>query len=514
MRPLGCVKIGLLFAERFVAKAFIERLNVLDFVVIDGVRASIGEHAHLFPEYFGIDSMSLMLGKNGSGKTRLLQALAEVLTAGAPLGDQGHWVAHDLDGQKQSHDTKYPPSSLGVVYYSPLRYQRSISTHKNLVNASKLRTDSLKRSMLINFSNVVNSLGISSELTASLLYHQSIYERLIIPTLIEMHGSIHDQIINADLLIYNKFRTISELSKDAESELQLLVPTLREWVESTLDRHHGRHYRIAALATLEHLGKNLKDRLLITAAVLSELELATFNSNDISCQFDLRESAEKFHRALNASLSIVQVGGEIPVRSSSDTVEIQFVVDGTKQLQEIESSDSSFQLSWTNLSSGLLSLVDQFARLEVALARLASKNVRSVLVLIDEGDSYLHLDWQRQYVEKLDQFLTSAKWRFEFKEVQAIIATHSPIISGDFPSALVQRLDSEMDQDIKTFGSSLDALVLEAFGTSSIGSKAASQIRQLRGRVLQGTLTDAERYLIEEIGDERLRRAVLAKREL
>lgn len=137
--------------------------------------------------------------------------------------------------------------------------------------------------------------------------------------------------------------------------------------------------------------------------------------------------------------------------------------------------------------------------------------MNSVLVLIDEGDSYLHLDWQRQYVEKLDKFLAAAKSRYGFKVVQAIIATHSPIISGDFPTPLVQRLGDEMAQGIKTFGSSLDALVLETFGTPSIGSKAAHQIRRLRKAVLAGELSQADQTLIEEIGDERLKRAVLAE---
>lgn len=486
---------------------------MLDYVVIDGRRASIGEHAHLFPGYFEIDSMSLMLGKNGSGKTRLLQALAEVLTAGSPLGDQGHWQALDRrsggwEGTAIRGDTKTPPPNLGVVYFTPLRYQRAMASHKRFVNASNLRSNTLKESMLTNFSNVAQSLGVSTELTASLSYHPSIFERLIVPTLLEMRGRILDPDLDEEMKNYAAVRA-NGASSDTDSMAKSFAGRLRSWMESNLDHRRGELYRIAAFATLEDFGKALNYRLRVTTSILSTLELVSFEASDFDAKTDL-DTAHRFQQALFSAQSLATRSNLQPIRHSNGTVGIQFIVDRVERLQDVEDSHSSFQLSWANLSSGLLSLVDQFARLDVALARLASRSANSVLVLIDEGDSYLHLDWQRQYVEKLDQFLAAAKSRYGFEVVQAIIATHSPIISGDFPSPLVQRLGDEMAQGVKTFGSSLDALVLDTFGTPSIGSKAAHQVQRLRKAVLNSTLTPADLILIEEIGDERLKRAVLA----
>ncbi|WP_162517096.1 hypothetical protein [Aeromonas hydrophila] len=484
---------------------------MLNYVMIDGQRALIGEHSQNYPGYFGIDSMSLMLGKNGSGKTRLLQSLAEVLTHGAPLGDQGHWVEHK-NGLVRSYDTKKPPSNIGVIYYSPLRFQRSIRPHRNLVNASTIRADSLKKSMLNNFSNIAVSLGVSTELTASLVYHQNIYSRLIIPTLIELECDIIDPDIDVEVKMYAQLKKVQLPREQIESELKSLIEKIKEWIEITLDSFGGVLYRIAALATLENCGRGLKNRLLVTAAFLEKLNLVLFKQGkNYFMESEVYRFYEEVNDMVSSSVLIVENSGTFKLNSTGDIVELQFVVSSTKELYEIERRNTSFQLSWSNLSSGLLSLVDQFARLEVALSRLSSRRVSSILLLIDEGDSYLHLDWQRQYIEKLDLFLTSAKQRFGFEEIQAIIATHSPIISGDFPSLLVQRLDSNYEKDIKTFGSSLDSLVLDAFGTSSIGSKAASQIQRLRKKVLEETLTDADMNLINEIGDERLRRAVLVK---
>lgn len=456
--------------------------------------------------------MSLMLGKNGSGKTRLLQVLAEVLTAGSPLGDQGYWQVRDPRSRGEEGvskgDTKTPPPGLGVVYFTPLRYQRAMKSHKRFVNASNLRSNTLKESMLINFANVAQSLGISTELTASLSYHPSIFDRLIVPTLLEMRGRILDPDLDEEMKSYAAVRA-NGASSEADDMAKSFAERLRAWMESNLDHRRGELYRIAAFATLEDFGKALNDRLRVTTSILSTLELVSFEASNSVPQSDLG-TANRFQQALHSALSIATTSTLQPTRHSSGTVGIQFIVDRVERLQDVEDSHSSFHLSWANLSSGLLSLVDQFARLDVALARLASRSVDSVLVLIDEGDSYLHLDWQRQYVEKLDQFLSGAKSRYGFEVLQAIIATHSPIISGDFPSPLVQRLGDEMAQGVKTFGSSLDALVLDTFGTPSIGSKAAHQVQRLRKAVLDKTLTHADRLLIEEIGDDRLKRAVLA----
>ena len=487
---------------------------MIDFVVIDGQRASIGEHAGLFPGYFGIDSVSLMLGKNGSGKTRLLQSLAEVLTAGAPLSDQGNWQIHDSQGKVFCGDARQPPPGVGVVYFTPLKYQRNIGTHRRFVNASNLKADTLKQSMLSNFSDIALSLGVSTQLTASLSYNPNIFERLVIPSLFEMRKDIaHSEARDESEVSLEISRFLLQADERAPSATGSFMRISANYIQASIEREldrRGPFYRIAALATLENLSRNLKDRLYVTASFLRTLGLISFLPSKVVSPSKLDRISGRFNEALDTSLKIATSSRVQSNRQTSSHFGIQFEINDVHHLTYLEQIGSSFQLSWSNLSSGLLSLVDQFARLDVALSRLHSRSVSSALVLIDEGDSCLHLDWQRQYVERIDQFLTEAKKRHGFQEVQAVIATHSPIISGDFPSPLVQRLGSEMPVGTKTFGSSLDALVLDTFGTPSIGSKAAHQVQRLRKAVLSQTLTGADLNLIDEIGDERLKRAVLA----
>lgn len=61
-----------------------------------------------------------------------------------------------------------------------------------------------------------------------------------------------------------------------------------------------------------------------------------------------------------------------------------------------------------------------------------NKDMRHFVILIDEPDLHLHLDWQRKYVQRLvDVFSTlelpGATFHF-------ILATHSPFIISDIAS--------------------------------------------------------------------------------
>jgi hypothetical protein len=83
---------------------------IIDYVEIDGQRANIGAGLTNFPSYFDIDSMGLLLGRNGAGKTRLLLNVAEVLTRGAPYSGQGHWTGRtSRRGKAIYSDAKDPP---------------------------------------------------------------------------------------------------------------------------------------------------------------------------------------------------------------------------------------------------------------------------------------------------------------------------------------------------------------------------------------------------------------------
>lgn len=276
------------------------------------------------------------------------------------------------------------------------------------------------------------------------------------------------------------------------------------------------HELIVMLGCLEHSSKALNQRSRATQAFLQFIGIANFNpqkkENSAYRAFD---EIEKFKRLISTTdnfLAVSRVGGVHSI-DSPEQVGYEVEIDYNDSPRQIGSKVGAFEIAWDNLSSGMLSLVEQFTRLELGLEKLRRRGLTAALVLIDEGDAYLHMDWQRQYIFHLDHFLGRIKRDFCFDALQVLLATHSPIISGDFPSSMVHRLAPRAQTGAKTFGNSLDALVLETFGTPSIGVFAAHKIKDLREKFIAGKLEPVDRALINEIGDEGLRRAITSSVE-
>ena len=73
-----------------------------------------------FGKLFDIDSINLILGKNGSGKTRFLVALAHAMTSLAGESARIYFNSQD----KYSHRTHKEESC--AIYYSALPYRRKL----------------------------------------------------------------------------------------------------------------------------------------------------------------------------------------------------------------------------------------------------------------------------------------------------------------------------------------------------------------------------------------------------
>ena len=116
------------------------------------------------------------------------------------------------------------------------------------------------------------------------------------------------------------------------------------------------------------------------------------------------------------------------------------------------SENHQSQKRWGYLSGWEKSILMRFIGIDKELQKLAYKMQQSVkkapipdiglLILIDEPDLHLHLDWQRQYIAKLiDTFSTVP----ENIKMHFIIATHSPFIISDLPKENIIRMRKKED---------------------------------------------------------------------
>ncbi len=96
-----------------------------------------------------------------------------------------------------------------------------------------------------------------------------------------------------------------------------------------------------------------------------------------------------------------------------------------------------------NLSTGQETYLFQFADFNNVL--ISDKN-NNIMLLIDEGETTLHPDWQKRYIKYLTDFLSD---NFPNKNIHIILSSHSPFVLSDLSKENVIFLDAYKEQDIK-----------------------------------------------------------------
>lgn len=497
-----------------------------------------------FPKLFDIDSLNLLIGINGSGKTKMLLQAAEVLTAGARLGDLGNYGIVDDHGNRYSRDTRVRPPGYGAVYFTSLPYRRPLKLNNRLIDASRRGKNAFGATL--EFVRKVGELvGRPTVLTGRVEFRPDIVEKLIFPTLLTSETVLLESYLNDDLVALRRmeataadagqsenrlgqkldelFRNVNdeqtriddERDEGAEEEVDeegIRVASRRRFVEQfsySLFRHldlNGTFHRVAALASLQQM---------LSAGKASQGLVKFFLSNaGMSVEEDyVQGEASRFVELRDTTLRyLVNENGDVSgIRAESDN-RIDLVLDSESAYRQLRVERTAIHLQWINLSSGLLALIEQFWSLNEAVRRLSGRGIKKIVLLIDEGDAFLHLEWQRRYIDFLNTYLGEVKKEYRLQCLQVLIASHSPLLAGDVPRCMVQNLDvtpADGGFEGKTFGSALDDIILQCFRSNSIGEFAARHIRALHGRAKSGELTPSDRALIDEIGDPAIRAAVL-----
>ena len=92
-------------------------------------------------------------------------------------------------------------------------------------------------------------------------------------------------------------------------------------------------------------------------------------------------------------------------------------------------SEAVISYSITPFSSGEEAILYQLSEFHEAFKH---SNKENIIISIDEGELYLHPEWQRKYINTLFQFFQHYGKKYN-KRIQIIITSHSPFIVSDIP---------------------------------------------------------------------------------
>lgn len=165
------------------------------------------------------------------------------------------------------------------------------------------------------------------------------------------------------------------------------------------------------------------------------------------------------------------------------------------------------QFSWHGLSSGHKAFLNLFSKLLSIKKRVADS---ALIILIDEGDLYLHPQWQKEYLSRLLEFL---ELEFDKSMKQVILTSHSPFIVSDLPRSNLHLLHSREDKEnirpnFQTFGANIFELFSQSFfiKDGNIGSFADHKLKYIISAIQDNIDIETKRELMNLIGDDFLKK--------
>lgn len=469
---------------------------------------------------FQIDSLSLLIGDNGAGKTRLLDAIWDAM-------DRPESDSWRRDCQPVFHGAAPAGADdVGVILFShaPNWTARKESKSGKCIDATPAAGSRFEPEALFSQQDRLEKIiGGQPRFEVELMFSPNIVlircVELVLAGALDLPAKWTDFAEPlADARYHYEWQVdesaIAPRAVGIDSELDWYVDSLAEGIFDAIRRQHGPARATALLAALHFSVKESEQADQFLMCMLQRYlrfrakETPPEPDGELFARFRARKFAvERF--VMGKYGDVVEAPGR---KDDADLVHITVAISGPNGLKAVRRSALAGMVTagWHQVSSGQWALVTQFVKLEDAFSRLVrKKGIRSVLVLIDEGDAFLHLEWQRQYISMLDDALARMKTESNgtIQCVQALIATHSPMLASDVPASYVNRLNNHRIQPpAPAFAAPYQALLNTAFGAKTIGAHATRTIIGTVDNLRAGQVSARDRYVVGIVDDPIIKR--------
>jgi energy-coupling factor transporter ATP-binding protein EcfA2 len=489
----------------------------IDDQVIDLVPAVVVENPEL--NLFAADSMTLVVGPNGSGKTRLLVRLAEEVIAGDPMNIEstGPLSNYDVIYLTLSNFGKPPFKRRSKRLHVLYRPRATAGLPSDAEVVAGLRSFGWKPRHQVRIAGSWRA-GAKFVVDYAVKAYQAEQVR---------PGKLLDALTALDEIQLLLRRT--DVSESGErwfgSEGFRRKAAVTERIEALMTEHLIRESRI-----FDELGyRDLPSYRLVfrAVAIASRSRDADIDVNAVlsSSPYLRRASRERsrnhdvdrsLHYITETMSMLSYVGSVVGDDGLSRDV---FPIRG-QQVRGLR-DQALARVCTVELnapSSGMAALVTQFTEIKRVVERRVihgQPQSPGLVILIDEGDVFLHLEWQQRYIEFLDRFASQLKT--QFTSVQVIVATHSPVLMSDFPRDCVVRLpliaermeDAPADPVTVSFGAQLSDIVKNTGGAGTMGEFAVKTIKRWAEMAREGRRIHP--YHLSLIDDPVLRRLLLTE---
>lgn len=437
-----------------------------------------------------------IVGSNGTGKSTLLDTVIgactvmpsdliifeennqiKIATGGSDF--QNITVLHKLDNNPIFLDDF--PSNEGIIYYSNV-FDYNSSLDYNLEVMSP-QIHNISTNFLLNFSRYIYSNHWpltqrdsfrSDEIIKQIIFLYNYKERkndffpFSIPTEIEMElpslrqkkdsnkvienfynqrktsefNNIHDVNVFRDTLYLN---ILVELMDQASYQQEILLEIVKKYYESD---------------------EKISTTNIIRKIINESLEIYLINDKN---SWIVRDINSKLH-FLDIFDLFIEQGSITSVRNDSSTIIFKFDEHAYNMVLECNKCIHMpvVLFDWYEMSSGEKTILSMYSRF-YDLTRTNNILPNEILILIDEIDTYLHPEWQRNIISSL---VIMSNEFFYGKNVKILISSHSPFIVSDLPKNNILflykdynrvRVKTSDEVGIETFCANIHTLYMKAF---------------------------------------------------
>lgn len=460
-----------------------------------------------------IRNITAVVGENGTGKTSLLEIIIRNLTKNLEyIQTKGIFVISEN-------------KKITVYVHENLEFNEEDS--KNYLNqlliSNELSFDKIERFKMLDKingkSNIINLDLKTTFIYFSNIYGKSIfkrefaYEDLTTVGLIEKYGiksydtalelynlnEIKNQIKFAD-----DFREKEVLTFNVPNEVNVFLVDLDKYYYLFKQLKYNENEIRKLKKKIKGSSKKYKYRFTVILCLILEKEL-NIEKGEITTKNDIYkyrdelvlkiygdniENKTKINNFIKYIMEIVKDTNRLINNS------INFNINNNEQKEELERllnsvielefSEKIFDFLWVNLSTGQQAFLNLFSRF------CSVKEVKeNVVILIDEGETYLHPKWQRNFIKNITSVIPEilSKNSISIKpDIQMIITSNTPFLISDLARENIIFLKNTNDNSTRhnnfeleqTFGANIHTLFKNSFFMeSTMGEFAKNEINNV-----------------------------------
>jgi hypothetical protein len=478
-------------------------------------------------QVYCLDSINLIIGDNGSGKTNLIRGIIGELASGHDGVD--YVIEGDLN-------------NLGVVYYTaapfhkPIRIRNSASIQ--FLDASPL---SLKKQRFLEaareYVNVSQMLKLNIPMKSTYSVDLAHTASRLITSLYRTGANRKELTEELNHLIFD-LKNLSEIVSAQDTAKKLRDKDALSAQEEKLLKFGERYSKIDVTESRTKIRQQIVKKIInllgprnkisavrwITAGILlSGNDPGKLRDYQLEYQYligDIEKMApgakknwDRVFPVVSDFLKHIQKTKCGEFKYSRDAIELTIDFEkfldsnAPESLAEKAAELGLIRIGFDSISSGEAAITHQLASISHAIRVLADGGQDKVVVFIDEGDLLLHLSWQRKYLELLDNRLSLIRSTLSLKSLQLVVASHSALLASDVLRSAITRLGPLTNA--AGFGAPLQRIMNYSFGTPSIGAIAEKIIARLRAK---RKLSKQDLEVIAEIDDDFIRDFLLGVR--